>query len=96
MKLVGLFDNETGFLGDEMVMELVALLDSLTEFPESFVLGLLAMVETIAVTGSTGEIDVEFCCSTGTELLDDQLDNKEAAELETNVGDTHLTCYLDG
>jgi len=25
-----------------------------------------------------------------------QLANKEAAELETNAGDTHLTCNLDG
>jgi len=95
-----------------MVIKLVTLLDSLTKFSESFVLGLfdietgftmheiviyfLAMIETKAVTASTGEIDVELCCSTSTELLDDQLVNKEAAELETNEGDTHLTCNLDG
>ena len=30
MKLAGLFDTETGYAGDEIVMELVALLDRVT------------------------------------------------------------------
>ena len=34
MKSAGLFDTETGFAGDETVMELMVLLDSITEFPE--------------------------------------------------------------
>ena len=35
-----------------------------------------------------GEVDAECTGSIGTEFLDDHVDDKEAAEFETSVGDT--------